>query len=111
MRTMYQFVDVFECVVGGHNLFGMEIMEFVEQRPLVRVSLKAKFADQALKPQCVIADLVRIASILCTLELVPLPFQGCARSGWGVFLMLGGCKIIKEALKRLDHSSLSNQVI
>lgn len=31
MRTMCQFmdeVDVFECVVGGHNLFGMDIMEF-----------------------------------------------------------------------------------
>lgn len=67
-------VDVFECVIGGHNLFGMEIMEFVEQRPLVRINLKAKFADEALKPQCVIVDLVRIAPILSTLELVPFPF-------------------------------------
>jgi hypothetical protein len=67
-------VDVFECVVGGHNLFGMDIMEFVEQRPLVSISLKAIFADEALKPQCVISDLVRIALILSTLELVPFPF-------------------------------------
>jgi hypothetical protein len=67
-------VDVFECVVGGHSPFGMDIMEFVEQRPLVSISLKAKFADEALKPQCVIADLERIALILSTLELVPFPF-------------------------------------
>ena len=77
MRAMCQFmdeVDVFEWWLEGIISSVWILWSFVKQRPLVSISLKAKFADEALKPQCVIADLVRIALILSTLELVPFPF-------------------------------------
>ena len=52
MRAMCQFmdeVDVFEWWLEGIISSVWILWSFVKQRPLVSISLKAKFADEALK--------------------------------------------------------------